>query len=97
MSDEAEIWARLAALTPARIGLGRAGSGQRTDSVLRFGLAHAQARDAVHEAMDADAIRTGIEMSVETRAEGGRTIRDFYHLRGAATAMDAAAIACRAR
>lgn len=59
--------------------------------------ADAWAPDAAADAQIADAIRTGIEMSVETRAEGGRTIRDFYHLRGAATAMDAAAIACRAR
>ncbi len=61
MSDQAEIWARLARLTPARIGLGRAGSGQTTRSVLGFGLAHAQARDAVHTPMDAAAIRAGIE------------------------------------
>lgn len=61
MSDQSEIWARLAGLTPARIGLGRAGSGQTTRSVLRFGLAHAQARDAVHMPMDARALRVEIE------------------------------------
>lgn len=60
MSDQGEIWARLAGLTPARIGLGRAGSGQRTRSVLSFGLAHAQARDAVHTPMDAEQVRAGI-------------------------------------
>jgi len=59
--------------------------------------ADAWAADTAADAQIADAMRTGIEMSVETRAEGGRTVRDFYHLRGAATAMDAAAIACRAR
>ena len=53
-------WARLARLTPARIGLGRAGSGLPTREVLRFGLAHAQARDAVHTPLDAGAVSAGI-------------------------------------
>ncbi|KQT09079.1 ethanolamine ammonia-lyase [Methylobacterium sp. Leaf399] len=54
-------WARLARLTPARIGLGRAGAGLPTIEVLRFGLAHAQARDAVHTPMDAGEVAAGIE------------------------------------
>ncbi|MGU3538154.1 ethanolamine ammonia-lyase subunit EutC [Methylobacterium sp. A54F] len=54
-------WIRLARLTPARIGLGRAGSGLPTREVLRFGLAHAQARDAVHTPMDAEAVARAIE------------------------------------
>ena len=40
------------------------------------------------------AIRTGLDMVVETRALNGRLLREHYRLRGAATAMDAAAIAC---
>ncbi|WP_304177164.1 ethanolamine ammonia-lyase subunit EutC [Phenylobacterium aquaticum] len=41
-------WTHLAALTPARIALGRAGPGLPTREVLGFALSHAQARDAVH-------------------------------------------------
>ena len=40
------------------------------------------------------AMRTGLELVVETRATDGRPVRELYRLRGAATAMDAAAIAC---
>ena len=40
------------------------------------------------------AMRAGMEMAVETRSTEGRLVRDHYHLRGAATAMDAAAVAC---
>lgn len=40
------------------------------------------------------ALRTGIDMVVETRSTEGLMVRDHYRLRGAATAMDAAAIAC---
>jgi hypothetical protein len=43
------------------------------------------------------AMRTGIELAVETRSTDGRPVRDLYRLRGAATAMDAAAIACARR
>jgi len=39
---------RLRRFTPARIGLGRAGSGQSTSATLRFMADHARARDAVH-------------------------------------------------
>lgn len=43
------------------------------------------------------AMRTGIDLVVETRAADGLAARDLYRLRGAATAMDAAAIACAPR
>jgi ethanolamine ammonia-lyase small subunit len=44
--------ARLRALTPARVGLGRTGVSLQTRDVLGFQLAHAQARDAVHARLE---------------------------------------------
>jgi ethanolamine ammonia-lyase small subunit len=48
----ANLWARLRAATPARIGLARAGDAQTTEAQLDFQLAHAQARDAIHRGVD---------------------------------------------
>ena len=54
----------------------------------------AWAPDARADADIMTAMRTGIEMVVETRSTRGTAVRDHYRLRGAATAMDAAALAC---
>jgi len=58
-------WSRLAALTPARIALGRAGSSLPTGAVLKFDVAHALARDAVHQPLDLSAL------AADWRAAGG--------------------------
>jgi hypothetical protein len=64
---------------------------------LRGGGSDAWAADPAADAELVSAMRTGIEMSVETRSASGALVRDSYRLRGAATAVDAAAIACARR
>ena len=46
--------------TAARVGLSRAGSGLATREILDFQLAHAQARDAVHAALDMPSLLAGL-------------------------------------
>src|ERR1017187_2861922 len=52
IEENTGIASRLKALTPARVALGRTGVSQRTRDLLDFQKSHAQARDAVHAAMD---------------------------------------------
>lgn len=54
-------WDDLRAHTQARLALGRAGAALPTAELLRFGLAHAQARDAVHIPLDAEALATQLQ------------------------------------
>jgi ethanolamine ammonia-lyase small subunit len=54
-------------LTPARVGLGRAGASMPTDALLEFTLDHARARDAVHDGFDVSALMLGLgNLGLET-------------------------------
>lgn len=57
---QANPWEALRRHTAARIALGRVGASLPTDEVLRLGLAHAQARDAVHLPLDFIALQTAL-------------------------------------
>jgi len=67
-------WTQLRRHTAARIALGRSGASLPTREVLAFGLAHAQARDAVHLPLDVPALVSRLEqqgwpcLSVRSRA-----------------------------
>ncbi len=56
--------------------------------------AHGWASDARMDAAIVAAMRSAPSMSIESGTENGRVIADTYRLRGAATAIDAAALGC---
>ncbi len=78
MSRDAEIWARLRGLTRARIGLGRAGDGLPTAALLDFQMAHAAARDAVHGAVDFEAIAAALAPRPVVRVASAAPDRATY-------------------
>jgi len=67
-------------LTPARVGLGRAGASLPTEALLAFTLDHARARDAVHAAFDVSGLMAGLGglglEPVEVSSQA-RTRRDY--------------------
>jgi ethanolamine ammonia-lyase small subunit len=56
-------WTRLRSFTNARLALGRAGDSLPTSEVLEFALAHAQARDAVHNTLDVESVARDLAAS----------------------------------
>src|SRR5262245_30795602 len=76
--QDASLWDELRRLSGARIGLPRAGASLATGPLLDFKLAHARARDAVHDALDAaqlaaDLAPLGIEVIVADSAAEDRS------------------------
>jgi ethanolamine ammonia-lyase small subunit len=78
-ASPAPIVPTLHSLTTARVALARAGTSIATAPALAFSLAHAQARDAVHSALDVSGLlaalrdrnlpATAVESAATTRAE----------------------------
>lgn len=61
------IAARLRALTPARVGLGRTGVSQPTRDQLDFQRCHALARDAVHARLETATLAAEIERGIRSQ------------------------------
>jgi ethanolamine ammonia-lyase small subunit len=60
LAEPPAAWLSLRRFTAARVALGRAGNGLPTAAHLAFQEAHALARDAVHAALDAEAVGRGL-------------------------------------
>jgi ethanolamine ammonia-lyase small subunit len=60
IATPADPWQDLRRHTPARIALGRSGASLPTTEVLHFAAAHAEARDAVHIALDVPALASAL-------------------------------------
>ena len=58
--QDRSLWDELRLLSGARIGLPRAGASLATGPLLDFKLAHARARDAVHDELDAAQLKTDL-------------------------------------
>jgi ethanolamine ammonia-lyase small subunit len=74
------LWSRLRQLTAARIGLTRSGASLATGPLLDFQLAHARARDAVHEELDEARLATDVTalgMSAVTASSAASDRRQY--------------------
>jgi ethanolamine ammonia-lyase small subunit len=94
--DVPALWNDLRRLTAARIGLQRTGASLSTAPLLDFRLAHARARDAVHQPLDQASLAAAIaELGVRVlQVASAVTDRPQYLLRpdlGRRLAADAAA------
>ncbi|WP_061148442.1 ethanolamine ammonia-lyase subunit EutC [Caballeronia arvi] len=78
--NDADPWTMLRRFTNARIALGRAGSSLPTAPLLAFELAHAQARDAVHQPLDTAALDASLRaLGFDTLAvQSAAPDRDCY-------------------
>ncbi|MCC0643229.1 MULTISPECIES: ethanolamine ammonia-lyase subunit EutC [unclassified Clostridioides] len=63
---DAEAYLDIKSKTPARIGIGRAGTRYKTETVLRFRADHAAAQDAVFSYVDEEFIKENNMFAVET-------------------------------
>lgn len=70
-------WAALRRFTSARVALGRAGHGLPTAAHLDFQEAHARARDAVHSALDLDALEAALGLPTLRVASRAADRRDY--------------------
>lgn len=76
-----DLWDELRRTTQSRIGLGRAGNALPTPAELEFRSAHAEARDAVHDALDVDDLLAQLaaaEFTAPPVVTSQATTRDEY-------------------
>jgi ethanolamine ammonia-lyase small subunit len=64
-------------LTPARVGLGRAGASLPTKALLEFTLDHARARDAVHAVFDVFSLISGLGVQAVEVSSQARDRKDY--------------------
>lgn len=76
---EHDPWAALRRFTHARIALGRAGNSLPTAPLLAFKLAHAQARDAVHQPLDTTALHQALHTAGFATLEASSAAPDRAH------------------
>lgn len=78
MEHVADPFARFRLATRARIGLGRSGDALPTAALLEFQLSHARARDAVHGAVDFDALAAALAPHPVARVHSAAPDRATY-------------------